>query len=135
MKITMNRLKEIIQEEIRRDSLRESEGWFDWKEIEKLLADRDEQGEVTRDLIEVLQEMGDIIGTYYSDSMNKYDMDSMDFFYDVIGNYEQELEPYRGEYPDVDEGDMAEILAESTQEALDKEDEYYRTNLDDDEWR
>ena len=135
MKITKSRLKEIIQEELHRDLLQESEGWFDWKEVEKVLSERDEEGEVTRDLVEVLQEMGYTIGTYYPESMNKYDMESMDFFYDVIGNYEDELGPYRSEYPDMDENEMAEILAESTQEALDKEEEYYKSNLDDESWR
>ncbi len=135
MKITKSRLKEIIQEELRRDLLQESRGWFGWREVEKVLAERDEEGEVTRDLVEVLQEMGRTIGTYYPESMNKYDMESMDFFYDVIGNYEDELGPYRGDYPDMDENEMAEILAESTQEALDKEEEYYKSNLDDESWR
>jgi len=135
MKITKNRLKEIIKEELRKDLLQESEGWFNWKEVDSLLAERDENGEVTRDLIEVLQEMGHVIATDYSSSMNNYDMESMDFIHDVLGNYEDELEPYRGEYPNVDMDEMAEILGEALQDALEKEDEFYRTNLEYDDGR
>ena len=119
MKITKGRLKEIIKEELQKD-LHESQGWFKWKYVEELLAERNEDGDVTKDLIEVLQEMGRIIGEYYSSDLNEYGMGSMDFVHDVLSNYEEELEPYRGEYPNVDEKEMAGILDEELQTTLDR---------------
>lgn len=118
MKITKTRLKQLIKEEIKSCILQESAGWFDWRDIELLLADRNEEGDTTRDLVEILQEMGAIIVDQHSHSMNKYDMKSRDFVHDVLSNYENELEPYMSEYPDMDFNDMAEILDDSLAEAL-----------------
>ena len=100
MKITLFKLKQIIKEEMQR-SLNENAGGFEWPLIEDLLSDP------KKDLIETLQEMGKIITTNYHSEMEKYNMGSMDFAYDILDNYEEELRPYREEYPDVD---MVSIL-------------------------
>jgi len=114
MKITQSRLRQVIKEEVQK--INEAQGWFEWREVDKLLAQRhSETGELTRDLIEILQEMGAIIATNYSSAMKKYDMGSMDFVYDILNNYDDELAPYRTAYGVA--ADEAEILDEAIREA------------------
>jgi len=123
MKITQSRLRQVIKEEVQKMNEprgtwlhNEAQGWFKWREVDKLLAQRHPKtGELTKDLIEILQEMGAIIATNYSSAMKKYDMGSMDFVYDVLDNYDDELVPYRTAYGAA--ANEAEILDEAIREA------------------
>ena len=106
MKITKNTLKRIIKEEMQR-VLQESEGWFDWPDVEALISETHPEGGPAYDLDGLLNNMGSLIRDSYGFDTRDYDMDSMDLASDIVDNYEDEL---RAAYPDLNTEDAIATL-------------------------